>query len=405
VIRETLPNGIRLVARASGPAPVVSMALFLAAGSASEAATESGVSALLARVAIKGTRHRTALEVARTAEDAGGGIESATDQEYVELRVGGLARHWREMLDLLCDVGSAPRLADEEVTRERAVLLGQIHGLEDEPGHVAGRLLARALYGPSGYGLPASGEVETVGRLGGEALARRFQAGWVPAGMVLVVSGAVPVEEVLVEARWRLAGWRAGAPPPALPVAPARPVESQVQEVRPTQQAHLLVGFLAPAVGNPDHTATKVMTAILGGGMSSRLFRRLRDEQGLAYSVGAVYPTRRGSGRIVIHIATAPANLAAAEAGIREEVARLAGEALLAEELARAKTQMIGALALDCRTSARQTFYRGAFELMGVGADYLEQYGARVEAVSAADVQRVAQRYLADPARVVVGPA
>jgi len=149
--------------------------------------------------------------------------------------------------------------------------------------------------------------------------------------------------------------------------------------------------------------ALKVMSAVLGSGMSSRLFRALREEAGLAYAVGAFYPTRWETGRIVVHVGTAPSNLGAVEAGIRREVERLRTERVPDDELVRTKAFLAGAFALDLRTNARRSFYLGFFELAGVGHGYLVRYPDLTGSVTGADVQRVARRYLVEPSVVIVG--
>jgi zinc protease len=390
--------------RESRSAPVVALTLLSRAGSADERPDLNGITALLGRTLLKGTESRSALDVARAAEDSGGGIESATDQEYGELRVWGLARHWPRLLALLHDVATAPRLADQEIERERAVLLAQIRGLEDQPAQVANRVLARALYGREGYGLPPSGSAATVGRITRADLAARFARVHAADRLVLGVSGAVVPGEVLDEVGRLFAGLRAGGAAPEAPAPPARPVHARDHEACPTHQAHLLFGFFAPPVGDPDHVPLRVANGVLGGGMSSRLFRTLRDEEGLAYSVGSVYPTRRVAGRLVVHIGTAPANVPAAEAGIRRELARLAGEPIPEDELARTRTYLAGAFLLDRRTNARQSFELAFYELMGVGAGYVQRYPELVREVSADEAARAVRRHLVDPAVVVVGP-
>ena len=166
----------------------------------------------------------------------------------------------------------------------------------------------------------------------------------------------------------------------------------------------MLVGYLAPSVAAPDHVALKVANGVLGGGMSSRLFRTLRDEEGLAYSVGSAYVTRRGAGRVVLHIGTAPENVEAAEAGLRREVERVAGEPVPDEELARTTAYLSGSFVLDRRTNGRQSFYLAFYEVMGVGAEYVLHYPGLLEAVDAPAVLRAARRHLVEPAVVVVGP-
>lgn len=403
--RESLANGLTVVVRENPAAPVVALTLFIGVGSRDETAETNGVSALLGRVLLKGTRTRSALALAQAADDAGGTLESGTDQEYSELRARGLARHWPALIELLHDVATAPAFAADEIERERETLLAQIRSLEDQPFQVANRLLSRAIYGAHPYGLPTSGEPESVARLSRDALVRHFETFLAPERMVLAVSGQVSTREVVREVARVFGsleprGGERPAPPP-----PPGAVTPRVTESRPTQQTQLLVGFLAPPIGHPDYAALKVANAILGAGMSGRLFRTLRDEEGLAYAVGSFYPTRRGTSRVVIYIGTAPGNLSQAERGIERELARLRDEPVPADELARGKAFLAGSFELDLRTNARQSFYLGFFELMGVGHAYVAGYGERLLAVTETDVQRVARRYLAEPTVAIVGPA
>jgi predicted Zn-dependent peptidase len=384
---------------------VVALTLLSRGGSADEAPERNGVTALLGRVLLKGTRTRSAVEIASAAEDAGGGIESGVDQEYGELRAWGLARHWPRLLALLHDVATEPRLGDEQIERERGVLLAQIRGLEDQPAQVANRVLARALFGPRGYGLPPGGEEPTVARIVRGDLIERFGETYAADRLVLAVSGAISTDDVLGAASRLFEGLRPGGPGAAAPPPPERPVRLRQRESAPTQQAHVLLGYLAPPVAAADHVALKVASGVLGGGMSSRLFRTLRDEEGLAYSVGSTYPTRRGAARLVLHIGTAPENVAAAEAGLRREIDRLAGEPVAEDELDRAKAYLSGSFVLDRRTNGRQSFYLAFYEIMGVGAEYVLRYPALLDAVDATEVLQAARRHLVEPAVVVVGPA
>ena len=208
--RLVLGNGLTVLVRENHGAPVVAMTLLSRGGSADEAPETNGVTALLGRVLLKGTQTRSALEVASAAEDAGGGIESSADQEYGEIQTFGLARHWRSLVALLHEVVTAPRLDDGEIERERAVLLAQIRGLEDQPAQVANRVLARGLFGPRGYGLPASGEEATVARITRENLVGRLAETYAADRLVLAVSGAVAAGDVLDEVGRTFQGLRRG---------------------------------------------------------------------------------------------------------------------------------------------------------------------------------------------------
>jgi zinc protease len=404
-VRERLANGLTVIVRENAAAPVVALALFVEVGARYETAETNGVTTLLGRVLLKGTRTRSALELAQIAEDAGGALDSATDHEYSELRARGLARHWRTLIALLHDVATAPALAADEVERERQILLAQIRGLEDQPFQVASRLLARALYGTHPCGFPTAGEPASIGRLTREDLRDHFERFFSPDRMILVVSGQVQAGEVVAEAARIFGGLPRRGVTLSLTPPPGRPVTPRVSESRPTEQAQLLVGYPAPPIGHPDHVPLKLMNAILGAGMSGRLFRTLRDEEGLAYAVGSFYPTRMVASRLVIHIGTALVTLAQAEAGIAREVGRLREEPVPPDELERGKAFLTGALALDLRTNARQGFYLGFFELMGVGHGYLARYPEAIDGVGSDAVQRVARRWLTESSVAVVGPA
>ena len=164
------------------------------------------------------------------------------------------------------------------------------------------------------------------------------------------------------------------------------------------------MGFLGPGIGDPDYAPGKIMSAVLGGGVAGRLFVKLREERGLAYSLGIVNPARREPASFVAYVATSDANGERAESDLRHEIERFQVDGPSEAELARAKAYVSGNLAMDRRTNARHAWYLAFFELMGVGWDYLERYARALEAVSAADVTRVARRYLATPTTVVVRP-
>ena len=167
----------------------------------------------------------------------------------------------------------------------------------------------------------------------------------------------------------------------------------------------MLVGFLAPPLTDPDYAPMRVLAAVLGGGMSSRLFVELRDRRGLAYSTGVVTTNRTGPSLFLPYLGTAPANADAAVAGVLAEIDRLRRDPVEVRELARAKAWLLGNLAMDRQTSARHAWYLAVFELLGGGWDWPERYARAVEAVTVGDLTRVAERYLARPTVVVLRPA
>jgi len=172
----------------------------------------------------------------------------------------------------------------------------------------------------------------------------------------------------------------------------------------PGAQAQVLIGTLAPALADPDYPAVKVLATVLGGGMSGRFFSELRDQQGLAYTTATEYPGRIDTSYFMALLGTAPANAARAEAALTEQLDRVQRQPVSDEELRVAKAFLLGRLAMDRRTNARQAWYLAAYELAGLGPDFLDRFTDRVHAITAADVQRVSQRYLAVRRIVVVQP-
>jgi predicted Zn-dependent peptidase len=222
--------------------------------------------------------------------------------------------------------------------------------------------------------------------------------------LVLTVSGQVKADEVLAEARRLFAALpRGGAvaePNHPRPVPAARRIVVE----QPAQQAQILAGGLAPSLDHPDHAAVKVLATLLGGGMAGRLFAELRDRQALAYTANAYYEAVREPGVLVLYLGTAPENAERAEAALLREVERVRTQAVSADELARAKGYLLGNYAMDRRTNARQAWYMSFYETQGVGQQFPERYRRAVEAVTAADVLRVARACLDPLALVVLRP-
>jgi predicted Zn-dependent peptidase len=194
------------------------------------------------------------------------------------------------------------------------------------------------------------------------------------------------------------------AQPPDPALAPAQPRGGRAVITQPSQQTQILVGGLAPALDHPDHAAVKVLSTILGGGMAGRLFVELRDRSALAYTAAAYYDPVREPGALVLYLGTAPDNAARAEQALLAEVQKIRDVPVPADELARAKGYLLGRYAMDRRTNERLAWYLAFYEVENVGRSYPDRYRSRVEAVTAADVQRVARTYLGHLTTVVLGP-
>lgn len=402
--RTELPNGFTVIVRENPVAPVVAVALLLRMGTRWERVEQAGISNFLHAVMVKGTARRSGAELAEAVAALGGKISAAGDVDYSGIQGTALARFWRELLGITAELALEPRLAAEEVARERDWLLTRIQRRRDSAPARAFDELYAALYGPHPYALPALGTRESLERIDRAALVAWYRAFYRPEHMVLAVSGQVSADEVVAEARRLFAGLARGSGAPR-PVRPSPPAGGRrVVIAQDAQQTQILVGGLAPPLDHPDHAAGKVLSTVLGGGMAGRLFAELRDRRALAYTAAAYYDPVREPGALVLYLGTAPDSAARAETALRAEIERIRSTPVSAGELARAKGYLLGRYAMDRRTNERQAWSLAFHEVEGVGADYPDRYRRAVEAVTIADVQRVAQAILAAPVTLVLGP-
>ena len=404
IARERLPNGLTLLVRENPSVPVVAVSIMVRVGSRWERGDNAGTTNLLQQVLVKGTRNRTALQIAEEAEGIGGGVSASGDIDNSEIRGVALARHWRRLLELLADVTLNPTLPEGEIEPERRSVLSALKSRADQPFQRAYDTMMGRVYGPHPYALPALGRSDVVARLDRAALLDHYRA-FYRAGRVLVsVSGDVSTREIAAEVRRLFAEMPAGEGSPPAPAAAPATAGGRELVNHPAAQAQVMVAFLGPSIAHQDYAAVKVLQVALGGGMAGRLFTELRDRQGLAYSTGAINPSRVDASVLVAYLGTAPANADRAEEGMLRELARLAAERVSPEELARAKSYLMGQFNLDRRTNARLAWYQAFFETAGVGYDFADRYVKAVEKVTADDLLRVARTYLSTPAIVSLRP-
>ncbi|MBM3221236.1 MAG: insulinase family protein [Candidatus Rokubacteria bacterium] len=401
---ERFDNGFTVIVRENPLAPVVALSLFVKVGTRWEQPASAGISNFLHALMVKGTTKRSGSQLAEEIAAMGGKISAAGDIDYSEIKCSALARFWRPLLGLTAELALEPAMSAGEVDGERDWLLSRVQRRRDNAPSRAFDELYAALYGPHPYAIVSLGTPASLPRIDHAALVAHYRAYYRPGRMVLTVSGQVAADEVVAEARRLFGGMPAGAgaQDPVLP-APA-PAGRRIVIQQPAQQTQILVGALAPSLDHADHGAVKVLSTVLGGGMAGRLFAELRDKKGLAYTATSFYEPVREPGALVLYLGTAPENAAKAEEALRQEIDRIRREAVGAEELRRAKNYLLGRYEMDRRTNDRQAWYLGFYTVEGVSPDYAARYRRAVEAVTAADVLRVAQTYLASLTSVVLEP-
>jgi len=403
--RTKLGNGMTVLVRENPTAPVVAISLMVRMGTRWETRQNAGISNFLQLMVVRGTTSRDGTQIVSDADRMGGSIDAYGDADYSEIPATALSRFWGEMLDLVAEVALRPSIPERTSQAVRDFLVRQIRNRAEKPYDAAFDGLMARTYGDNPYAWDPLGLKESLERVDRAALLAHYRRHYVPGAMVLAVSGKVKSAEVVARAE-RLFGAvpAAPVPPPSTTAAPA-PASARTVVTVPGAQAQILMGGLAPSLTDPDLAAMKVVSTVLGGGLASRFFSELRDKQGLAYTTAAREPMRVGQGYFLALLGTAPANKEKAEAALREQLERIQRQAVSDEELRVAKAYLLGSLAMDRRTNARQAWYMASLEVAGVGHEFLDRYVAQVRAVTKADVQLAAQRYLATVRTVVAEPA
>jgi len=404
VTRMRLPNGLTVLVRENREAPVVAYSLMVRMGTRTETPDNAGISNLLQQMLVRGTEKLDGEQIAEAADRMGGGIDAYGDADYSEITATALSRNWQEMLELIGDCVLRPTLPDGTVQAVRNFLVRQIRNRGDKPFDVASDRMRASLFGSNPYAWDPVGRRQSVEKLDRGALIAYYRRFYVPGQIVLAVSGDVKSAEVMAQVQ-RIFGTMAPGKV-EMPAAPAPPSMAASREmvVVPGAQAQILMGTLAPSLTDPDHPPLKVLTALLGGGMASRFFSELRDQQALAYTTLAIDPSRIYTSAFVAILGTAPENVPKAEPALVQQLERIRNQAASDDEVAVARAYVVGSQAMDRRTNARQAWYLAFYETAGVGYEFLERYAVAVKNVTPADVQRVAKKYLSVVRTVVVQP-
>ena len=404
--REVLPNGIVLLVAERPAIPLVAVRVLMRAGAALDPPDRDGLASLTGAVLTRGTSTRTGPALDAAIEFVGGSLEAAAGRDSLNVSLRVLRKDLGLGLDLLAEVLLSPAFPAPEVARKVAELKAAIKRSEEDPAAVASRALARLVYPGHPYGVPVEGTLESADRLTREDVQGFWRAHARPDTTVIAVVGQVTVAEARREILARLGGWqRPAAAPATVPEATPGAAPREETIARELTQATIMFGRQAIRQTSPDYFPLVVAAYVLGGGSTSRLYTRVRDQAGLAYSIYSFASPSRYGASLIVAAQTRTAEVPRVIAMVREELARMGREPVTEHELELAKAYLIGSFPLRLDTSGKVADFVVAVEELGLGLDYADRYRARVAQVTSADVQRVARQYFAPDtfSRVVVG--
>lgn len=383
----TLDNGVRVLTERIPGVRSVSVGVWVLQGGAHEPAERLGESHLLEHMVFKGTSRRTPREIALALEGLGGSLDAYTTREHTSYQARVLDAHLDVALDVLADLALHPRLREEDLEVEREVVLEEIAQVEDTPDDLVFELHGESLWQGHPYGRPILGSRETVSTATAASLRALHGTRYRGRAMIVAAAGNMSHERVLELARRHFGSLEPGEAPPTVEV-PDGAATGRVDIRRDTAQTHLVTG--SPGVPHADERRLPLvlLSQAFGGGMSSRLFQRIREEMGLAYTVFSYQSFYRRAGISGVYIGTRPGWEERALDALMDEYRRLAREGLGAEELEQTRQQVKGQIMLSLESTGARLYRLAGFALHDEEYVDLDGLLARVDAVT---TERVAE--------------
>ena len=402
----TLANGLRVVVREDARLPLVSIAATFKGGMLSETPEKNGLSRLLSRTLMKGTKSRTAEQLADEIESAGGAIGSDSGNNSLSVTARVLAPDVELGIGLVADVLLNATFPEKAVAREKEVQLASIKSDEEELTSVARNLLRARIFGDHPLALRSLGVPETVRGISRDDLAAMRDRLVCGRNGVIAVFGAVQADEIRTLIERALGTLPAGQPALGSIAEPALLKEtSEVTEHMPKAQAVIMTGFAGADFFSPDRAALELIDEACSD-LGSRLFNRIREQMGLAYFVGSSNLMSLARGAFTFYLGTDPAKVAEVRAALEDEIGKLAADGLTEGELSRAKAKLLGAQEIRNQSNDALAFSCALDELYGMGATHYRSLRGRIEAVTLEEVKEVCGRYFSQPSvTAIVRPA
>lgn len=392
----TLPNGMRVLCEQLPHLRSVSMGVWVKAGSILEPEHENGLSHLIEHMAFKGTGRRSAKQIAQEMDAVGGYLNAATSKLCTCYYAKVIDENLPLAADILSDIVRFPAIDPKELDKERNVVLEEISMTDDSPEDVAYDLIASAMFGRQPLGQTILGPRELIASYTREDILAFRARHYSPMNTCVAIAGNFDLNQVKDLMAQRFGDWTGGAGE----IFPVNAVNQRPQTLtadKDTEQAHICLGYRGKPLGDADAYPMAVFNSILGGGMSSRLFQRIREESAMAYSVYSAPSAYPHCGDFTIYAAVSPRNVKAVLAQIDEETSLLVREGATQEEFNMAKAQLKGGFILGQESAYNRMNSMGSNMALMNRVITTDETIRRIEAVTPEDVRRVAAETLGGP--------
>jgi predicted Zn-dependent peptidase len=392
--RTVLTNGLTVLSESMPGVRSVALGAWVRAASLHESAEKMGVSHMLEHMVFKGTATRSAKELALALEVLGGSLDAYTSREHTSYQAKVLDEHLPQAADVLADLIFRPILRGSDLALEKKVVLEEINTVDDTPDDLVFELHNAQMWGNHPYGYQILGTRETVGALGTADLRALHSRAYHPEQIVVAAAGNVEHDDLLETLQ--STGWadipRGGLAPLKSP-APIVQTPAAVHFERETAQTHIVIGSEAFAHSDPRRYAMTMIGMLFGGGMSSRLFQRIREELGLAYSVYSFQSFHEDAGMHGVYVGTTPDSARAAVDAINAELEKLSAEGLSDDDITAGKSQLKGQITLSLESPTSRMYRAAGTELYGEPYRTLDELLTLIDAVDSETVAKLCKTY------------
>lgn len=392
ILTTTFPNGIKVITESMPHVRSVSVGIWVGSGSRSENAEQNGLSHFIEHTLFKGTTNRSAEDIARSVDSIGGNLDAFTAKEMVCYNTKVLDEHLPFAMDVLSDLVLNPCFREEDIEKEKGVILEEIKMDNDSPDYLVHEIFSSNFWKDHPLGKPILGTRETVKRFNGNMVRDYYRSVYNPSNLLITAAGNLEHERLVNLARERFEALPKAEAEPVQP-APVTHARISLRSKKDLEQVHVCLGVPSYPIPHADRFTCYVLNTILGGGMSSRLFQNIRERQGLAYAVFSELNPYSDTGCLSVYAGTSLESAKRVVESVLKEFTDLKQTPAPEEELRRAKDHLKGSLMLSLESTSSRMSNLARQEMHFHRFFTLDELAESIEQVTAEDVQRVAQTF------------
>jgi predicted Zn-dependent peptidase len=390
--RTVLSNGIRVITERMPHVRSVSAGIWIGTGSREEPDEESGISHFIEHMVFKGTKNRSAEEIARSVDSIGGGLDAFTSKELVSYNVKVLDEHLPEAFDIVTDLVRNPLFDQGDIEKEKGVILEELKMEVDNPEYLIHEIFSSSFWKGHPLGRPILGTRQTIRSFDRRMIESYYRRYYAPSNILVTAAGNVDHKNLVKLTRDRFKDLK----PRRLPPARSKPQPKApliFREKKSLEQLHLYLGVPSVPMTHESRFACYILNAVLGGGMSSRLFQNIREKQGLAYSVYSELAMYRDAGCMLVYAGTSPKSAGRVMESIIKEIREICTNLVPAEEMRRTKDHLKGSFVLGLESTSSRMTNLARQELYFKQFFSIDEMLKRIENVTPEEVRALAQEF------------